>query len=848
MNLGQIKGIGKKKEYLLNSMGIYTAQDLVAYLPRRYEDRSNKVLLVDADTSIKQYFELKVLSQPKTHFYNKNKSITRVSVEDSSSQANIIWYNDRFSARSLQVNETYKFFGYFDKEKKALINPLIAKLNQDSIGGISPIYTSVKGISSKEIIKYKDYLFSNRYYLNDFLDKDFLEKERILNINDMYANLHKPKDNLSLYQAFFSLNFRKIYLEKLANKIYKEKMNLGYIKFSPIDLSQIENKLEFSLTRAQKLALNQIQTDMYDKKRMNRILIGDVGSGKTIVAILSAIVAIKNGYQVSFMAPTEILANQHYNKYKDFFDQLSINSDLITGSSKTNEKAYSYQKILDNQTNIVFGTHALFQDKVEFAKLGLVIMDEQQRFGVYQRKRLVDKGLYPDILLLSATPIPRTLALSLYSDLDISYIDELPKNRLKIKSYLSSIYQEKDFINFAYKQVTEGRQVYIISSRVEENDDFESVDSLYRKLNKYFKSNVKLAKLHGGMDSNKKESVQRDFLLGKIDMLIATSIVEVGVDVSNATTMIIYDANQFGLSQLHQLRGRVGRSNIQSYCFFVAKELTVENDKLEFIVNNDDGFEIAKKDLQIRGQGNLFGKDQSGYIDTNSSFLINDDLVRLVNMLVDKTDSMNDHLKNIIDEKIQEMDEIILNWGNMSLRVIAGLRKGHNLRGPLDYSARPTESKVKESIFNIISNIEEDEIALDLFAATGSIGIEFLSRGAKKVYFSENNRDHIENLKWNLNHTKFTEQAVIMTGDFRKNLLQINENIDYVYLDPPYKSDYYNQAFDIMLEKPFFKNALYITEMNNDYDFTQDYENLELLVAKRYGKKYLKFYREKIWE
>jgi len=391
------------------------------------------------------------------------------------------------------------------------------------------------------------------------------------------------------------------------------------------------------------------------------VLQGDVGSGKTIVAILTAILAIKNGYQVAFMAPTEILANQHFNNYYHFLKENNINSSLLLGNTSNSDRREIYSDLKSNDIDIIFGTHSLFQDNISFNKLGLIIIDEQQRFGVYQRKRLYDKGENPDTLLLSATHIPRTLALALYNRLDISFMDSLPKNRLPIKSYLTTIYKEMDFMNFAYNQIKEGRQVYVIASRVEEDEELESVEMLCNKLNKYFKNKIKIDYLHGKMSTEEKVEKQNSFVNNSTQMLIATSIVEVGVDVPNASTIIIYDAQQFGLSQLHQMRGRVGRGNHQSYCFFVVRDNKYLNDKLKFITNNLDGFEIAKKDLELRGSGSIYGTEQSGNIDIENSFIINEELVETVNRISEEINLDNKKIKEIIDRNVEELSKIILN-------------------------------------------------------------------------------------------------------------------------------------------------------------------------------------------
>lgn len=659
MKLKDIKGIGPKKENSLKDLGINSIDDLIYYFPKKYEDRSNKINVIDSIDGFKGFYELEIKSSLKTYFYSKNKSISTINAKDDTGDIKIIWYNDRFSGRNLLVNNVYKFFGIYNSEKKAIINPITTKIDDDAIGGITPIYSSNKKISSKDIIKYIKNAFDMGYEIGDYLSQEEVNSANIYNLYQTLYELHRPTNNVSLYKAFYSLNLRNLFLEKLV--LNQLNSNNNFIKFEKIDISDIINKINFELTESQNKVLEEIFNDMTSEKKMNRILIGDVGSGKTIIAILSAIYSIRNNYQVAFMAPTELLARQHYKNYKDLLESLGIKSEYLIGDTRKIERDNIYDGLEKGKINIIFGTHSLFQEKVNFNNLGLIIIDEQQRFGVHQRRKLFDKGYNPDTLLLSATPIPRTLALALYNKLDISYMDTLPRNRLPIKSYLSTIYQEMKFMDFAYKQIQEGRQVYVIASRVEDDEDLESVDLLYKKLKKYFNQKIKIDILHGKMSSEEKEEKQSNFLNKKVDMLVATSIVEVGIDVPNANTIIIYDAQQFGLSQLHQLRGRVGRSHLQSYCFFVVKDKQYINEKLEFITNNLNGFEIAKKDLEIRGSGSIYGTEQSGNLEIENSFILNETLVESSNRLVENADLSNQQLKYMIDNKIKKTDKIILN-------------------------------------------------------------------------------------------------------------------------------------------------------------------------------------------
>lgn len=666
MKLRQIKGLGPKKVEYLSAMGINSVDDLRRYLPNYYENRSILTKLASASQGQKEYFELEITSNPRTYFIKRNMSITRLTARDDTSKVDLIWYNDRFSPRNLIKGETYKFFGTFNSEKKSMANPIFCKNNEDLIGGIYPIYSLVKGLSKKDFIGFKDKLFQLDKGPDDYMPGEIIDRYSLLDLNTMYRYLHKPQSYFDLYRAKNTLTIRDNVISQLASYMNKGP-DEDFIEFQKVNFENVLNKIDFELTKDQLSSLNDIYEDMTSKKRMNRIIIGDVGSGKTIVAILAGLIAIENGYQVAFMAPTEILARQHFENYHDFFRRLGISSNLLIGSTSTQEKKKIYEALKTHDIDIIFGTHALFQDKVHFSKLGLVITDEQQRFGVFQRKLISDKGTNPDLLLLSATPIPRTLALTMYRDLDFSIIETMPKNRKKIESYLVTESYEKRFVEFAKKNLLEGRQVYVVCPRVFDDSDLEinSVESIYKRYSKFFKGQFRVDILHGQMTPEEKEEKQALFYQGKIHILISTTIIEVGIDVKNANVMIIYDANYFGLSQLHQLRGRIGRGDHQSYCIFVASKGKEDDEKLKFIEKSSNGFEIAQKDLELRGAGDRYGLYQSGFTD---------DLIELQdpktleksNEIVDyilENDILanNDLLRKTIENKLLEYQKIILN-------------------------------------------------------------------------------------------------------------------------------------------------------------------------------------------
>lgn len=667
MKLTQIKGIGPKKAEYLSKMMIESVEDLRNYLPNYYENRSILNKLATALDGEKQYFELEITGAVKTYFVKKNMTITRVTAKDDTDNVNLVWYNDRFSAKNLLKGQVYKFFGYYNKEKKSMSNPIFCKLNEDIIGGIYPIYSVIKGISKKEFIKFKDEMFKAQASVDDYFSKDLLDEFSLYSLGNLYKVLHRPDNYFDLYKAKNSYLIRQYVISKLANSLNKED-NQDYIEFDDISLEEVINGLDFILTKDQDEAFRDIKIDMTSKKRMNRIIIGDVGSGKTIVAVLAVILAIKNGYQVAFMAPTEILARQHFDNYKDFLLQFGIESDLLIGSTKSSDRELIYRDLKSKKLNIIFGTHSLYQEKVVFNNLGLVVTDEQQRFGVFQRKLISEKGKSPDLLLLSATPIPRTLALTMYRDLDFSIIESMPHNRKKIESYLVTRSYEKRFVEFAKKNLLEGRQVYVVCPRVFEDGelDINSVESIYIRYKKFFKNDFVVDVLHGQMTAEEKEEKQNLFFNGKIDVLISTTIIEVGIDVKNATLMIIYDANYFGLSQLHQLRGRIGRGSHQSYCIFVASKNKEDDEKLKFIEKCDNGFEIAKKDMELRGAGDRFGFYQSGFTDSSEIDIYDTKLINIsneiFNYLLEKDElSNNKLLKSKVENKLLEYQKIIMN-------------------------------------------------------------------------------------------------------------------------------------------------------------------------------------------
>lgn len=664
MELEKIKGVGPKKKKLLNDLGVFSVSDLLFFYPKKYEDRRGLKQVNKLNDEEYAYVELEISNEARTSFYGRNKSTTRVRAKDKSGDLNLIWYNQRFQAQNLKPGSFYKFYGKFSKKAKGLINPIYCKLDDDLIGKISPIYPIVRGISSKDITKF----IKSAYGLTikevpEVLDEEIKNKFNIADISDNYFQIHFPEDFNKLEKSIRDIQNRDLLIRKLAVNILK-KAPENPIVFEKCDYKSYLKKLAYTLSDGQNEALDEIYTDMTSKIQMNRLLEGDVGSGKTIVAIISALIAINSKYQVAFMAPTEILAIQHYEKNREFLNEFGINTGLLTGSTSPLKKREIREKLSRGQIDLCFGTHSLIQDKVVFKNLGLVITDEQHRFGVNQRKLISDKGENVDTLVLSATPIPRTLALSIYGDLSISEIKEYPKGRKEIDTFALTYRYENRVLSFIRKQIDDGGQVYVVCPAIDEDSEKANVNKLYRQYKKHF-SKYKVSYLHGKLKEEDKNSTMRDFAGGKINILIATTVIEVGIDVKNANLMVIYDANNFGLSQLHQLRGRVGRGFRKSYCIMLAEQ-DKNFERLKFLETTSDGFKIAKKDLEYRGIGQIYGTAQHGNIPDNLSnfplreetILEADEIAKLYNK--DKK-YWTRELSDKVNREVEKFKEFILN-------------------------------------------------------------------------------------------------------------------------------------------------------------------------------------------
>lgn len=610
MDLLDLKGIGPKKKDTLRKLNIYTVADLYNYYPTSFEDRTNKLSVVDANPHMKYYFIWKITSTSNQIRTKRGIISYLFALEEKSGQKiKIIWFNDRFSQQKLKIYESYKFFTKVSYENGIYqaVNPIFCDLDDQEIGNIIAIYPLTSGINQKQLSKFIFEALKNFDSDEEIFDKRILEK---ISFKSKYENLneiHFPSDKARLMQAKSQTKISDFVKELIyIDYINKELQATQELKLI-YDLDKILDHLDFKLTRSQLISLKEILADANKKVLMNRLLIGDVGSGKTIVAIIAMIVFAKNGYQAAMMVPTEVLAIQQYEKNLSLIEGFDLKFALLTGSSKNKDAIKA--KLNNGEIDIVIGTHALIQEDVSFKDLRFVVNDEQHRFGVGQRQALGQKGTKVNYLTMTATPIPRTISIRISKILDLSMINELPKGRKPITTKILSEVMEKALFDQINHNLQAGRQVYVVSNNIDA-DDKNSVENLYKRYKKIFKSkNVK--KLHGNMKAREKDKTLKDFADGKIDILISTTVIEVGIDVANANTMVIYNANHFGLSSLHQLRGRVGRGVYDSFCYLVSKNVD-NNSKLNILVNNENGFDIAKKDFDLRGGGKILSAIQHG--------------------------------------------------------------------------------------------------------------------------------------------------------------------------------------------------------------------------------------------
>ncbi len=617
-----VKTVGPNRVKLLNKLNIYTLKDLIEYYPRDYEDRSKPKNLYECTDGEEVLIEAMAAGRI-TEMHKGRMTISRLIVKDQTGTCYITWFNQGYLRDKFQPGRMYRFFGKISNKNGRLEmnSPVYDEIDQSkNTGKIIPIYPLTYELKQNTLRKIiENGLAEVKGKLPETLPEYILKENNLWDINNTIERIHFPIEFSDFNKARERLVFEELLTTQLA--LLKLKNNYEHetdgIQFSKdVYMSDVINILPFKLTKAQLRVLEEIDRDMESNKPMNRLLQGDVGSGKTVVAMIAAYKAVKSGYQATIMAPTAILASQHLESFQGILEELGIRTELLISSVTKKKKTEILEKLQNGEIDILIGTHAILEENVVFKNLGLVVTDEQHRFGVKQRGTIASKGKNPDVIAMSATPIPRTLALILYGDLDISIIDELPPNRKKIETYAVRKNMEERVNNFIRKQITEGRQAYIVCPLVEENEDMEGLQSVIELAEKYQKetfSEYKVAYLHGKMKPKEKDEIMERFKNGEIQILIATTVIEVGVNVPNSSIMVVENAERFGLAQLHQLRGRVGRGEYQSYCIlkYEGNSETIRQ-RMKVMCDTNDGFIISEKDLELRGSGDFFGTEQHG--------------------------------------------------------------------------------------------------------------------------------------------------------------------------------------------------------------------------------------------
>ncbi len=616
-----IKGVGPSKARLFNKLGIFSVDDLVSFYPRGYMDLSRPTPIDETPLFTKCCIKACIVKPAKLIKRFKGMEIYKAAGADESGEIELIFFNQKYSALALKTGSDYFFYGAVGGNllHKELVNPYIEPCAGRNDAGLIPVYPTTTGLSQKLIRKtvlqaLDSADFSSKEILRDDIRMEYTLAQREYALK----NVHNPKDSAALEIARKRLVFEEMLIFNGAlQALKKESRKASGHKITNTDVRPFINQLGFTLTDAQKRAANDCVRDMKSGLCMNRLIQGDVGCGKTAVACICLYLAVINGGQAAFMVPTEVLANQHFADLTKLFEPLNITVGLLTGSMTASKKREELEKAKSGQTQIIIGTHALISEGVEFNNLTLIITDEQHRFGVAQRQALQNKGKNPHMLIMSATPIPRTLAMVLYAELDISVIDTLPPGRKPVKTYAVGRDKRERLYGFVKKNIEEGRQAYIICAKAEDDEksDLVSVKELTEELQGGFLEGINIAYIHGKMAQKNKDAIMNGFANGEIQALVSTTVVEVGVNVPNATVMVIENAERFGLSSLHQLRGRVGRGSEQSYCILLS-DSEGENalSRLDIMTKTNDGFEISRRDLEIRGPGQFFGTRQSGLV------------------------------------------------------------------------------------------------------------------------------------------------------------------------------------------------------------------------------------------
>ncbi len=615
-----LKGVGPTKAKQFAQLNIYTLQDLICHFPRAYEDRTKLVTIDKLETDVPACFKAIVMNTPRTHHVRKGLDLTRVQIADHTARLTVTFFNSKYAAEQLQYGTEYIFYGTLTGEYNGygMTNPVFERLDSAPVTTrrVLPIYPLTAGLTNAAMLKAVRQALAICDVPAEILPESVRSQYDILPAERAYYAIHEPATMEEAEMAKKRLIFEEFFVFSAGLSLMRAaRAQKQTAPYQDCDLSGFYSRLPFTLTGAQSRAIHEIAADLRKGTPMNRLVQGDVGSGKTMVAAAAAYMAIQNGFQAALMAPTEILAEQHFHSLHKLLSPLGISVCLLTGSMTPKQKTQTRTAIEAGEVKLIIGTHALVSDTTIFHNLGLVITDEQHRFGVGQRAKLSAKGEDPHLLVMSATPIPRTLALLMYGDLEVSILDELPPGREPVDTFLVNESYRARINAFIRKHAEEGHQCFVVCPAVEENDglDIKAATVWAEALQQKVFPDLRIKLLHGQMKGAEKEAAMASFAKGEADVMVATTVIEVGVDVPNATLMVIEDADRFGLSQLHQLRGRVGRGGAKSYCILTSSNKNAETlQRLKALCKTTDGFKIAEEDLQLRGPGDFFGSRQSG--------------------------------------------------------------------------------------------------------------------------------------------------------------------------------------------------------------------------------------------